>query len=85
MSKVDDLAENNGMAVCMRCEETRVPNDSAKGSLALEILLWVCAILPGVVYSIWRRTTQTPSCPVCGSKELIPAHVPKGERISDDL
>lgn len=85
MSKIDYVAANDNMAVCMRCEETSVPETPAKGSLALEVLLWLFAILPGLVYSVWRRTGRTPSCPVCGSEELVPAHVPKGERISDEL
>ncbi|HEV2348917.1 MAG TPA: hypothetical protein VG028_03620 [Terriglobia bacterium] len=42
------------------------------GSFAIEIVLWLCFLFPGLIYSIWRLTARHETCPKCGEKSLIP-------------
>jgi len=34
-----------------------------KGHFALEFVLWLCFLVPGIIYSIWRLTTRRETCP----------------------
>lgn len=40
--------------------------------MLVELFLWLCFLIPGVFYSIWRLTTRAQVCRSCGSHELIP-------------
>ncbi len=48
----------------------------------LEIVLWFCYILPGLIYTIWRQTTYRQVCTVCGSDDLVPHDSPMGRQIT---
>ncbi len=69
------------MIICERCGKTA---DKAvaktQGSLLLELLLWLFFILPGVIYTIWRRSGK-PGCPHCGSEQVVPLESPKGREL----
>lgn len=54
-----------------------------KGSLVIEIILWLLMILPGAIYTVWRLTTKAPACRECGSRELIPPDSPRALKLSD--
>lgn len=43
-----------------------------KGTTWLEIILWILYIIPGLVYSIWRRSGGPTVCPFCKNETLIP-------------
>src|SRR4051812_23073902 len=58
--------------LCTRCLEKVLPSLQEKGSAAIEIVLWLFLLIPGVIYSIWRRTDERRICPACGSSELVP-------------
>lgn len=54
---------------CMTCGHEGKTVKVTKGSLALEIALWVCFILPGLFYSIWRLTSKQYACKKCGMEK----------------
>ena len=58
--------------VCRVCEYAGRPKIKIHGSFLIELVLWVCFIVPGLVYSLWRLTTREPVCRECGSGLLIP-------------
>lgn len=72
---------NMDQIACSNCgyigKSKRVP----KGSMAVEIVLWLCFILPGLIYSVWRMSSYHASCPVCGSQNLVPLNSPNGRKI----
>jgi hypothetical protein len=43
-----------------------------KGSLEEELLLWCFFLLPGFLYSSWRRGDAYYACPNCGASPVIP-------------
>ncbi len=51
-----------------------------KGHFALEVVLWLCFLVPGFIYSIWRLTTRHGACPVCGDLNLLPTSAPMAQK-----
>ncbi len=49
------------------------PYSAKKGNGWIELALYLLWIIPGVLYSIWRRTGNTSVCPKCNSANLIQA------------
>ena len=62
---------------CSNCGTVGTPKARTKGSFIIEVFLWLCFILPGVIYSLWRLTSREKVCPACGSPNMIPLDSPK--------
>jgi len=67
------LVARQGM-YCKKCGNVGPTKAIMKGSFAMELVLWIFFLLPGLVYSIWRLTTKGRGCSVCGSEDVIPAN-----------
>lgn len=67
--------------VCDHCGTTGKSISKNRGSLLIEIILWCCFVLPGLIYSIWRRTSEAKLCRVCGHPSLVPADSPLGTNL----
>ena len=61
---------------CSRCGTVGEPAREIPGSFALELLLWLLFILPGLIYSVWRLCSAKDACIRCGDPRLIPADSP---------
>lgn len=61
---------------CMQCGTDGPPETVTRGSIGIEIVLWLCFIVPGLIYSLWRLTTRHQACATCGSDNLVPTHTP---------
>lgn len=61
---------------CRNCGTVGRPKRITKGSFLIELILWLCFLLPGLIYSIWRITTRYGVCPSCGAPNMIPASSP---------
>lgn len=61
---------------CKRCGTVAKPKREFKGSIFIEIVLWVCFVIPGLIYSLWRMSSSVQVCPKCKSSELIPTDSP---------
>jgi len=64
--------------VCTSCGFVGNPKNKTQGSFWVEIFLWICGILPGVLYSVWRWTTRKKVCPACNNPTMIPTNTPRG-------
>lgn len=62
---------------CQNCGTVGKPKKVTRGSIFIEIILWLCFLVPGVIYSIWRLTTRAEACPQCGASNMIPTDSPK--------
>jgi len=53
-----------------------------KGYFIVEVILWLCFILPGLIYSLWRHTTTAYNvCPKCSHPNMIPSDTPIGKKL----
>lgn len=71
--------------ICKDCGSTRGKKRGVKGSLFMEIALWLFFLLPGIIYSIWRLTTKFDACKDCGSATLLPIDSPMGQKLAKEL
>lgn len=71
----------SGAMICGDCGTRCEPGTNHRGSLAIEIGLWLCFILPGMIYSIWRLTTRHDCCPACLSANLVSITSPRGQEL----
>ncbi len=67
--------------VCTTCGHHGPTRAHTRGSLAIEIVLWLAFILPGLVYSLWRLSSRRQVCASCGAESILPADSPVGRRM----
>lgn len=67
--------------VCKTCGFHGESENDTKGSFGIEVILWLCFIIPGLIYSLWRLSTRRPVCPKCSSSEIIPIDSPLGNQL----
>jgi hypothetical protein len=51
--------------VCESCGSRNTPERITKGSLNIELVLWLFLLLPGFLYGLWRLATRTYACRRC--------------------
>jgi hypothetical protein len=44
--------------------------------MLIELVLWLCFAVPGLVYSLWRINSRHQACSACGSRALVPTTSP---------
>jgi hypothetical protein len=85
VAKVSHIGENNsrqdGKKLCTKCGYIGNDKRITKGSFLLELLLWLAALLPGLVYSIWRFTSRYKACPECLTPNMIPTSSPIAQKL----
>lgn len=67
--------------VCTTCGYLGPTRRHTRGSLLIEIVLWLLFIVPGLVYSLWRLSTRRRVCAACGNDTLVPPDTPKGRQL----
>lgn len=61
---------------CRDCGTIARPRSHTPGSFLIELVLWLCLIVPGLIYSLWRLSARRKVCPACGSARIIPPDSP---------
>jgi hypothetical protein len=69
---------------CTACGSVVYPVLAKKGSGFTEFILWLCGLLPGLIYSIWRANSEHEVCPACGSPQVIPVDSPNAQKLMGD-
>lgn len=67
---------------CPECGYEGKPSTVTRGSFAIELILWLCYLLPGLIYSLWRLSTRRYVCRQCGCTEISAVKVPPVKRES---
>lgn len=67
--------------VCTQCGHHGYTLGRVKGSTGIELILWLCFLVPGLIYSVWRMSSRRPVCTACGSSALVPPSSPVGQRM----
>jgi hypothetical protein len=62
--------------LCTVCGYSGKTKTITKGSLIIEIFLWLLILVPGLIYSLWRLTSRYEACGSCGSPAVIPLNSP---------
>lgn len=66
--------------VCTSCGYVGTPGTVTKGSAVLEVFLWLCFLVPGIIYTVWRLMSRQDGCPRCGQATLVPVYSPLGQK-----
>lgn len=67
--------------LCSQCGSVTSPKRVTPGTMWITLVLLLCAVVPGIVYWIWRHTSTYAVCRKCGSKNLVPIDSPVGQDI----
>ena len=62
--------------ICTTCGHIGEPASATPGSFRIEVLLWLCFLLPGFIYSLWRLNRRHDACAKCGAATLLPLDSP---------
>lgn len=73
------------MMLCKHCYYVGKPTTDVKGSMLIELALWLFFIVPGLIYSLWRLTTKQKVCPSCRTAGMIPITTPAAQVILGQL
>jgi hypothetical protein len=71
--------------ICSSCGTVGTPKTVTKGSILIELFLWLCFLLPGFIYSLWRLTTKHKACRACGASSLVPLDSPMGKKLQNEF
>lgn len=66
--------------ICRHCGTAQRGQSALPGSGWIELVLWLCWVVPGLIYSIWRRGGK-PACTSCGSRDLVDESTPVGKQL----
>lgn len=75
---------NNQPLVCTTCGYVGNPQRITKGSTLIELILWLCFLIPGLIYSLWRLSSKYDACPKCKGVSMIPVDSPIGQKTIND-
>lgn len=67
--------------ICPNCGYRGKPTTKTKGSILIEIILWLAFIVPGLIYSLWRSGSRYKACPSCGHTAMVPLDSPRGKQL----
>lgn len=62
--------------ICPNCGYVGKAAKGRKGNGALETILYLFFIVPGLIYTLWRSSNLESYCPQCKASNLIPLNTP---------
>lgn len=71
--------------ICRSCGTLGGGEVKRKGSGGIELLLYLIAIVPGIIYSLWRSSNKQIACAQCGGKEIIAIGSPVGQKLMREI
>lgn len=70
--------------ICTLCGYSGEVGQKNKGNGLIELILWFFFLVPGFIYSIWRRADKKSICPKCKGTVMIPIDTPKGQKLASE-
>lgn len=70
---------------CKSCYHVGRPTLKFPGSAVVELILWLFFLIPGVLYTMWRRSSGKWSCSECGAIEIVSIDTPMGKKIVAEM
>jgi hypothetical protein len=71
--------------ICPNCGFEGKPKRVTKGSILIELFLWIFLIIPGLIYSLWRLTSRYDACPQCAATHMVPLNSPRGKKLMQEF
>lgn len=68
--------------ICKQCGTAYRGEHVLPGSGWIEFILYFAYVFPGIIYSIWRRSTRRPTCAACGSRDMVGVQTPIGQKLA---
>ena len=56
---------------CPQCGYEGESQTITKGTLGVEVALWLLFIFPGLIYSVWRFSSRYEGCPDCSWEHVV--------------
>jgi hypothetical protein len=70
--------------ICSSCGKVGYPVLTTKGSCLIELILWLFLIVPGLIYTVWRRSKVPVVCSSCRNETMIPLDSPVAQKMIAD-
>jgi hypothetical protein len=71
--------------LCSNCGYKGKSKTYVKGSAAVEILLWLMFIIPGLIYTAWRSSSRYKACPKCKQPNMLPLDSPVAQKMLKEI
>lgn len=71
--------------LCTACGYAGKRKKMVKGSIGIELVLWLFFLIPGLIYSLWRLSNVYYICPSCQAQNIIPVTSPLAKKFLSDL
>ena len=71
--------------ICAKCGTKTKPITVTRGTIWIEIVLWLFLLIPGIVYTIWRLTSKYKACSICKSPDIVPLDSPRGKKLTTEF
>lgn len=55
------------------------PRKTKRGSKGMEVFIWTILLVPGPLYSLWRRVGLPKQCPNCGAFKMVSTESDAGQ------
>jgi hypothetical protein len=70
------------LSICKDCGTAHYGDRVLPGSGWIELVLWLAWLVPGILYSIWRRSNGRLTCAACGSRQVVLIATPVGAQLA---
>ena len=67
--------------LCIHCGYVGTAKMLTDGDRTVEFFLWLCGLLPGLIYTLRRYRNRYPVCPECGARNLIGPNSPYAQKL----
>jgi hypothetical protein len=71
--------------ICRQCGKRSEALTITKGSILIELVLWLFFLLPGIIYTIWRLTSKYKGCSYCNSGNIVSIYSPMGKKLAAEM
>ncbi len=79
MNTFTQWLEKHDRKWCPNCGAVDYAVRRTRGAFVIEIVLWFCFVLPGLLYTLWRATSKYDACAKCGLPGPIPLSAPRAQ------
>lgn len=64
--------------ICLVCGYEGRPHKTKRGTKTMEMMIWTILLVPGPIYSLWRRVGLPKQCPNCKQFKMVGIHSDQG-------